>query len=144
MAVSIRQWSRLTLLVAVVTSTALLFAPTYSTASCEAVVNGPEICTTGRESTLEHEGIGAVAILAIPVLVATVPAIFSKRGVATTAAVVLSALTLLGAASFGLFFLPTAALSWFAVASGPQRADIGIPQTAEGTDADGEPPRPVR
>ena len=141
---SIRPWSRLTLLVAVVTSTALLFAPTYSTASCGAVANGPEICTTGRESILEHEGIGAVAILAIPVLVATVPVIFGKRGVATTAAVVLSALTLLGAASFGLFFLPTAALSWFAVASGPQRADIGIPQTAEGTDADGEPPRPVR
>ena len=124
MAVSIRQWSRLTLLVAVVTSTALLFAPTYSTASCEAVVNGPEICTTGRESTLVHEGIGAVAILlAIPVLVATVPVIFGKRGVAITAAVVLSALALLGAASFGLFFLPTAALSWFAVASRPQRAD---------------------
>ena len=144
MAVSMRQWSRLTLLVAVVTSTALLFAPTYSTASCGAVANSPEICATGRESTLEHEGIGAVAILAIPVLVATVPVIFGKRGVATTAAVVLSALTLLGAASFGLFFLLTAALSWFAVASGPQRADIGIPQTAEGTDADGEPPCPVR
>ena len=46
MAVSIRQWSRLTLLVAVVTSTALLFAPTYSTASCGAVANSPEICTT--------------------------------------------------------------------------------------------------
>ena len=144
MAVSMRQWSRLTLLVAVVTSTALLFAPTYSTASCGAVANSPEICTTGRESTLEHEGIGAVAILAIPVLVATVPAIFGKRGVAIAAAVVLSALTLLGAASFGLFFLLTAALSWFAVASGPQRADIGIPRTAEGTDADGELPRPVR
>ena len=144
MAVSMRQWSRLTLLVAVVTSTALLFAPTYSTASCGAVANSPEICATGRESTLEHEGIGAVAILAIPVLVATVPVIFGKRGVAIAAAVVLSVLTLLGAASFGLFFLPTAALSWFAVASGPQRADIGIPQTAEGTDADGELPRPVR
>ena len=103
MAMSIRAWSRLTLLVAVVTSTALLFAPTYSTASCGAVV-------------------GAVAILAIPVLVATVPVIFGKRGVAIAAAVVLSVLTLLGAASFGLFFLPTAALSWFAVASRPQRA----------------------
>ena len=148
MAMSMRQWSRLTLLVAVVTSTALLFAPTYSTASCGAVANSPEICATGRESTLEHEGIGAVAILAailaIPVLVATVPVIFGKRGVAIAAAVVLSVLTLLGAASFGLFFLPTAALSWFAVASGPQRADIGIPRTAEGTEADGEPPRPVR
>ena len=123
MAMSIRAWSRLTLLVAVVTSTALLFVPTYSTASCGAVANSPEICTTGRESTLEHEGIGAVAaILAIPVLVATVPVIFGKRGVAIAAAVVLSVLTLLGAASFGLFFLPTAALSWFAVASRPQRA----------------------
>ena len=122
MAMSIRRWSRLTLLVAVVTSTALLFAPTHSTASCGAVANSPEICATGRESMFEYGGIGTVAILAIPVLFATVPVIFSKRGVATTAAVVLSVLTLLGAASFGLFFLPTAALSWFAVASRPQRA----------------------
>ena len=124
MAMSVRQWSRLTLLVAVVTSAVLVFAPTYSTASCGAAAGGPEICTTGRQSTLEHEGIGAVAILAIPVLVAIAPVILSKRGVAITAAVVLSALTLLGAASFGLLFLPTAALSWFAVASRPQRAGI--------------------
>ena len=123
MAMSIRQWSRLTLLTAVVTSAVLVFAPTYSTESCEAVAGGPEICTTGRQSTLEHEGIGAVAIFAIPVLVAAAPAVFPRRAVATTAAVVLSALTLVGAASFGLFFAPAAVLSWLAVASGPQRAD---------------------
>ena len=112
---SVRQWSRLTLLVAVVTSTVLVFAPTYSTASCRAVAGGPEICTTGRQSLLEHGGIGAVAILAIPVLVAAAPVLVGKRGVAITAAVVLSILTLLGAASFGLFFAPAAVLSWLAV-----------------------------
>ena len=80
------------------------------------------VCTTGRESLIEHEGIGAVAILAIPVLLAAGPVVFPRRAVAIAVAVVLSALTLLGAASIGLFFLPAAALSWIAVSSGSARS----------------------
>ena len=52
-----------------------------------------------------------MAILAIPVLLAATPVVFHRRGVAIAVAVVLSALTLLGAASIGLFFLPAAVLS---------------------------------
>ncbi len=58
-----------------------------------------------------------MAILAIPVALAAVPVVFPGRGVAIAVAVVLSALTLLGAASIGLFFLPAAALSWITVAN---------------------------
>ncbi len=114
---SARRWSRFTLLSTFATSAVLILVPLYSTASCEAVDDGPEVCTTGRESLIEHEGIGAVAILAIPVALAAAPAVFPRRAVAIAVAVVLSALTLLGAASIGLFFLPAAALSWITVAN---------------------------
>ena len=95
----------------------LILVPLYATASCESVDGGPAVCTTGRESLIEHEGFGAVAILAVPVALAAVPVVFPRRFVAISVAVVLSALTLLGAASIGLFFLPAAALSWIAVAN---------------------------
>lgn len=117
MAGSARRWSRFTLLSVFATSAVLTFAPISATASCESVDDGPEICTTGRESLIENGGIGAVAILAIPVALAAVPVVFPRRAVAIAVAVVLSALTLLGAASIGLFFLPAAALSWIAVAN---------------------------
>ena len=66
-----------------------------------------------------------MAILAIPVLLAAVPVVFPRRAVAIAVAVVLSALTLLGAASIGLFFLPATALSWIAVTSGSKDAEGG-------------------
>lgn len=115
-----------------------MLAPIYATASCESVDGGPEICTTGRESLIEHGGIGAVSILAVPVVLAALPVVFPRRFVAISVAVVLSALTLLGAASIGLFFLPAAVLSCFTAANSSRGT------TTDGTDADGEPPGLIR
>ena len=117
MAGSARRWSRFTLLSTFATSAVLMLAPIYSTASCESVDDGPEICTTGREALIEHGGFGAVAVLAVPVVLAAAPVVFPRRFAAIPVAVVLSALTLLGAASIGLFFLPAAVLSWLTVAN---------------------------
>lgn len=125
MAGSARRWSRFTLLSVFATSAVLTLAPIYATASCESVAGGPETCTTGRESLIQNEGLGAVAILAVPVVLAAVPVVFPRRAVAIAVAVVLSALTLLGAASIGLFFLPATALSWIAVTSGSKPAESG-------------------
>ena len=125
MAGSARGWSRFTLLSVLATSAVLTLAPIYATASCVSGDSSPDVCTTGRESLIQHEGLGAVAILAIPVLLAAVPVVFPKRAVAIAVAVVLSALTLLGAASIGLFFLPAAALSWIAVTSRSARPEDG-------------------
>ena len=125
MAGSVLRWSRVTFLSTLATSAVLTLAPIYSTASCESVDGGPEICTTGRESLIENEGLGAVAFLAVPVLLAAVPVVFPRRAAAVGVAVVLSALTLLGAASIGLFFAPAAVLSWLTVASGSVRAEGG-------------------
>ena len=110
------RWSWLTLLTALVTGVVLSFLPISSTASCEAVAGGTETCTTGSESLLQSEGLSVLAVLAVPVFVAAVAVVFPRRGVPVTSAVLLTVLTLLGAASLGLFYLPTTALAWFAVA----------------------------
>ena len=115
------RWSRITFLSTLATSAVLTIVPLYATESCEAVAGGTEICTTGRQSLVEHEGFGAVAIFAVPVLLAAAPIVFPRRAVAIAVAVVLSALTLLGAASIGLFFAPAAVLSWLTVTSDHQR-----------------------
>lgn len=119
------RWSRVTFLSTLATSAVLTLAPIYATESCQSVDDGPEVCTTGRESLIENEGLGAVAVLAVPVLLTAVPVVFPRRAVTIAVAVVLSALTLLGAASIGLFFLPATVLSWIAVTSGSARAEGG-------------------
>ncbi len=120
------RWGWLTLLTALLTGVVLSFLPISSTASCEAVTGGTETCTTGSESLLQSEGLSVLAVLAVPVFVAAVAVVFPRRGVAVTSAVLLTVLTLLGAASLGLFYVPTTALAWFAVAaSASQPSGIG-------------------
>ena len=114
MAVSTRRWSQLTLLATLATSAVLTVVPVYSTASCEAVAGGAETCTTGSESLLEHEGASVLIVLAVPVLVSAMPLAFSRRGVAISAAVLLSALAVLGGFSIGLFYFPAVLLAWLA------------------------------
>lgn len=115
------RWSLLTLLVALITAAVLAVLPIFSTASCEAVAGGTETCTSGSESMLQSEGASVLVVLAIPAIVASAAVIFPKRGVAIATAIVLSVMTLLGAASLGLFFIPTTALAWFAVAARPSQ-----------------------
>lgn len=117
MAGSAHRWSRVTFVSTLATSAVLILVPLYATESCGSVAGGAEVCTTDRESLIEHEGFGAVAVLAVPVVLAAAPVVFSRRFVAISVAVVLSALTLLGAASIGLFFVPAAVLSWLTVAN---------------------------
>ena len=133
------RWSWLTLLTALVTGVVLSFLPISSTASCEAVAGGTETCTTGSESLLQSEGLSVLAVLAVPVFVAAVAVVFPRRGVPVTSAVLLTVLTLLGAASLGLFYLPTTALAWFAVA-----ASASQPTTPRATRASFTAPRFAR
>ena len=115
------RWSWLTLLTAFATGVVLSFLPISSTASCEAVAGGTETCTTGSKSLIQSEGLSVLAVLAVPVVVAALAVVFPRRGATVTAAVLLTVLTLLGAVSLGLFYLPTTALAWFAVAANARR-----------------------
>ncbi len=115
------RWSWLTLLTASVTGVVLSFLPISSTESCEAVAGGTETCTTGSESLLQSEGLSVLALLSVPVVVAAVAVVFPRRGGTITSAVLLTVLAVLGAASLGLFYLPTTALAWVAVAANARR-----------------------
>ncbi|MCQ3806090.1 MAG: hypothetical protein OXB92_02560 [Acidimicrobiaceae bacterium] len=115
------RWVWLTLLAALVTGVVLSLLPISSTASCQAFAGGTETCTTGRESLLQSQGLAALAVLAVPVFVAAVGIVFPRRGAVVTSAVLLTVLTLLGAASIGVFYLPTTVVAWIAVAASASR-----------------------
>ena len=112
------RWGWLTLLTALVTGAVLSFLPLVSSmSSCESVTGGTAMCKTGSESLFQSEGLGVLAVLAVPVFVAAVGVVFPRRAVAVTLAVLLTVLTLLGAVSIGLFYLPTTVVAWLAVAA---------------------------
>ena len=104
----------------------LTVLPIYSTASCGAVAGSPETCTTGSESALEHEGAGVLIVFAVPVLVSAMPLVYSRRGVAIAAAVLLAALVVLGGFSIGLFYLPAVVPACLAATASRGRPN-GVP-----------------
>ena len=122
------------MLATLATGAVLTVLPIYSTASCGAVAGGPETCTTGSESALENEGAGVLIVLAVPVLVSAMPLVYSRRGVAIAAAVLLTALLVLGGFSIGLFYLPAVVLAWLAAAAASGgRPDGGTDQPTANT-----------
>lgn len=96
----------------------LLLAPTSSTVSASSrgsmsSTHAPTevVTTTSRESLLQHEGASVVAVLLVPIAVTLVGALGNgpaARPRRIAAGSVLAAASLLGAASFGIFFLPAA------------------------------------
>ena len=115
------------------TGAVLTVLPIHSTASCGAVAGSPETCTTGSESALEHEGASVLIVLAVPVLVSAMPLVYSRRTVAIAAAVLLTALLVLGGFSIGLFYLPAVVLAWLAVAAPGGRPNGGTDQPSVDT-----------
>jgi cytochrome c biogenesis factor len=95
----------------------LLFAPTTSTVSVSSSrsmssADSPTevVTTTSKGTLLDHEGASVIVVLLVPVAVAVVGALGDgparRRRIA--AGWVLVAACVLGAASFGIFFLPAA------------------------------------
>ncbi len=116
------RWGWLTLLTALVTGVVLSFLPLVSSmSSCESVTGGTAMCKTGSESLLQSEGLSVLAVLSVPVIIVAVAVVFPRRGATVTSAVLLTVLTLLGAVSLGLFYVPTTVLAWFAVAANARR-----------------------
>ena len=98
----------------------LLFAPVYRTSSCSATSDSPtSVCTTSSKTLVEANGPGVAAVLAIPAVVTGVPLVFRRRAVAIAGAIVLTALTFLGAASIGLPLVPAVGLAWCAAVTRP-------------------------
>ncbi len=107
---------------AAVTSVALAFAPLITTTSCEASSVGRPACSSSRSSLVASEGAGVLAVLAVPVLVAALPVVSTSRRIAVASAIALTALMLVGAASFGVFLVPPVICAWVAATRRPVAA----------------------
>ena len=65
------------------------------------------------------------------------PLVYSRRGVAIAAAVILSALVILGVLSIGLFYLPAVVPAWLAVTASKGRPDGGPDEPSVDTPSHG-------
>ena len=108
-----RTWPGLVFVVALVTGALLGFAPVVSTESCVAD-SGGSVCTSGSTSLLDGEGAGVLAVLSVPAIVTAVVVIAPSRRSARWTAIALTGAAILGAASVGIFFVPTVILAWVA------------------------------
>ncbi len=124
------KWSRVTLVVALLTGVILTFAPLASMSECVASITGIEDCTTTRHSLVENEGIGVVALLFIPALLALGPVVRPASWSRVTLALLLMALAMVGIASVGLLLVPTLVLAWVAMlAGGSRQPESAVTQT---------------
>jgi predicted secreted protein len=107
-----------TLAAAVVASVALAVLPTGESTSASSSVASDGTVTSApttieRTTLLETEGRSVLIVLAIPVLLAA-GALIRRRWARLSAAVLLTAFCLLGAASIGFAYLPAVVLAWVA------------------------------
>ena len=91
---------------------AMLWLPTYSWEGDTMTSSGTEVRTSGHATLAAVNGSRVYLSLAVPVVVAALaalpwPARF-RQPVAVAGAVIVGAFVVLGAASVGLFFLPSA------------------------------------
>ncbi|WP_018215973.1 hypothetical protein [Salinispora vitiensis] len=118
--VSDNRWLFAAFLLTMTVSAALLFLPLVASAESTVVGTPMEagqqagtVETTDRESLLEVADWDAAALLLIPVAVAAAPLVTPRRArrpMAIASASVLGISVILGAASVGLFYLPSAIL----------------------------------
>jgi hypothetical protein len=104
----------------------LLRLPAYATATNTTTAGGPEVRTTGHATLVEANGPRVYLILAVPVLVSLLAALpwpaGLRRPVVVGAALLSSAFVVLGMASVGLFFLPSAVGLIALAVAGPRPA----------------------
>ena len=106
----------LSLVAALAASMVLLILPVVAVQGEVVVYNSERSSLTGairRDETLvEHQGWSVVAVLAFPVIVASLPVIVARHGrfrsLRTVSAVVLAVFVLLTGLSIGLFYVPSA------------------------------------
>lgn len=110
------------MLVAVVTSVLVAFAPLRQSQSCSAGSVGTGagehsdavVCENSTSSLVEGEGGGVLAVLAVPALLALLGLAWPARTALVAVAVLLSIGVVLSGFSIGLFYVPTAVTAWAA------------------------------
>lgn len=122
-----QNWRLVTLATAALTGAVVAFAPLMSTSSCSTTSAGASSCTSSQESLVSIEGGAVLFILAVPALIALLPLFVPSDRSTLVAAAALTAVTLLGLMSVGLFFVPTVALAWVAVSASKRSSDSQQP-----------------
>lgn len=120
--------SRISLVLAVVAAVGVLFLPLGRSASIEAVTPGEPAPQEEVRSTtlLAEEGPMVVALAAFPVLLAAIPVVGDRfrpgsRGLRILAAASLWLFVIVGLASIGWFYLPSALAMTFAAIARSRR-----------------------
>ena len=122
-----QNWRLVTLATAAVTGVVVAFTPLMSTSSCSTTSAGASSCTSSNASLVSTEGGAVLFILAVPALIALFPLVVPSERSTFIAAAALTAMTLLGLLSVGLFFIPTAALGWIAARASKPSSDSQQP-----------------
>lgn len=107
----------------------LLVVPFYSGVTVHQSAGGPAIQETGSATLIEGNGLGALLVLAVPVVAASNALIpwraRYRRWFDVAGALVATMFSILGAFTVGLYFLPTAAALW-GVALWPRKSHAAI------------------
>ena len=104
-----------TLLVALATAALLAVLPLSRSESCTSTSESPEVlCESSTSTLLEHEGSSVLVVLLVPAALAAIGVLRPTTAVLRGVAVALTVCVVLGAASIGLFFLPTLLAAWIA------------------------------
>jgi hypothetical protein len=107
-----RRWlPACTVAIALMTAGILAVIPSYEGESCTTSDLGVT-CTETSATLIEHEGASVMLVLLVPAALALLGVLVPRRGVLMTIAALLTVLTVLGAASIGMFFLPTLLSAW--------------------------------
>lgn len=119
-----RWWGSIMFATAVLTAAVVAVAPVVATSSCSTSSAGATRCSSNTLSLLANEGASVLGVLAVPALIALVPLLVPSRRSAKMTAVALTAASLVGSASVGLFFVPTVVLAWIAVVVTRRRDEL--------------------
>ncbi len=101
-----RRFALASFLLAVTAGLFVAFAPLGRT--CTAEPSGRERCIS--ESIFQHDGAWILVVISVPIALALAPVLVRHRAAAIVSTVLLWAFCLVGLASLGLFFVPSAVL----------------------------------
>lgn len=111
-----RRLPLVTLVVALATAVVLAVVPTSRSETCTSTSDRPEVvCESSTSTLVEHEGASVLLVLLVPAALAAIGVVRPSRAVLRGVAIALTVCVVLGAASVGLLFLPTALAAWVAV-----------------------------
>jgi amino acid transporter len=101
-------------LAAIVAGAVAAFAPLGHVTEGRMDAGGVEVTRSYGVSVFSHDGPWVLVIVAVPILIALASALIPARAVRLVSMVLLWAFCVMGAASVGLLFVPSAALMTFA------------------------------